>query len=578
MFHKRYLFLAVLLIASLMLAACPQPEPTSPDVPPAAQPGVPPGEAPAVTAPTGEVVQGGVFVEATSDDPSILNPIIASGTNSSDVFTKIYPSLIGQDPFTGEFIPTEVAESWEVSDDGLVWTFTLRDDVFWTDGEPVDSADFKFTFDAIASDLVESPRKYFMDNIASIEAPDPQTVVVTYSYIKCDSLGNLGQSMLPSHLYAEDFSDIMTSPENEAPSVSAGPMIFQNWVRDESVTTVRNPDYFKGAPNMEGWIYREIPDPGSRLAQLQTGAANALNLQPEQIAAAQFDPNSTIYFWEDDGYDYIALNLANPANPQPGVDADGNPIEQEPHPILGDKNVRQAIAYALDYDSIINQVYLGQGYRIAANVLPAIEWAYNNDLEPYPFDRERAVQLLEEAGWVDENGDGVRERDGVRLSLNLLTNAGNTTREDLGVLVDDLLGQIGFDINFSAIEFGSMLTEMDNQTFDMVIIGWTGLGADPNDDAFWSRQYDVPGSGFNFVSFSNDRVEELLAQGVSVPGCDPQERAAYYYEIQEIIHDELPYIFVRGRVSNYAYTNDWQGINPGPWSFYHNMEQWSRVP
>jgi peptide/nickel transport system substrate-binding protein len=578
MYHKRYLILAVLLIASLLLAACPQPEMVAPGAQPAAPQPAAPGDAPATTAPTGEVVQGGVFVEATSDDPSILNPIISSGTNSSDVHNKIYPALIGQDPFSGEFVPTEVAESWEVSDDGLVWTFNLRDDVFWSDGEVVDSADFKFTFDAIASDLVESPRKYFMDNIESIEAPDPQTVVVTYSSVKCDALGNLGQPMLPSHLYAEDFSDIMTSPENEAPTVSAGPVIFQNWSRDESVTTLANPDYFKGAPNMEGWIYREIPDPGSRLAQLQTGDANAISLQPEQIASAEMDPNSTIYFYEDDGYDYIALNLANPENPQPGLDEDGNVVEQDPHPILGDKNVRQAIAYALDYDSIINQVYLEQGYRIAANVLPAIEWAYNNDLEPYPYDPAMAEQLLDEAGWVDEDGDGVREKDGVPLALGLLTNAGNTTREDLGALVQDQLGQIGFDIAFEAIEFGSMLTEMDNQTFDMVIIGWTGLGADPNDDAFWARQYDVPGSGFNFVSYSNDRVEELLAQGVSVPGCDPQERAPYYHEIQEIIYDELPYIFVRGRISNYGYTNDWQGINPGPWSFYHNMEQWSRVP
>jgi peptide/nickel transport system substrate-binding protein len=210
-------------------------------------------------------------------------------------------------------------------------------------------------------------------------------------------------------------------------------------------------------------------------------------------------------------------------------------------------------------------------------VLPAIEWAHNDALEPYQYDPDRAIELLEEAGWMD-NGAGVRERDGQTLTLNLLTNAGNTTREDLGALAQDQLGNIGFEINFEAIEFGSMLTEMDNQTFDMVIIGWTGLGADPNDDAFWGRQYDVPGSGFNFVSFANDRVDELLRLGVSVPGCDPQERAPYYMEIQEIIHDEVPYVFVRGRIGNIGYTTNWQGIDPGPWEFYHNMEQWSLVP
>jgi peptide/nickel transport system substrate-binding protein len=188
-----------------------------------------------------------------------------------------------------------------------------------------------------------------------------------------------------------------------------------------------------------------------------------------------------------------------------------------------------------------------------------------------------AAQLLEEAGWVDSDGDGVREKDGVPLALTLITNAGNTTREDLGALTQDQLNSIGFDITFEAIEFGTLLEQLDNQLFDMIIIGWTGLGADPNDDAFWLRQYDEPGSGFNAVSFANDRIEELLAAGVSVPGCDPAERAPYYQEIQEIMHDEVPYIFVRGRISNYGYTNNWQGITPGPWSFYYNMEQWSRA-
>ena len=578
MFQRRTWLMAVLLVASLLLAACPQPEPIAPGSEPAAESGAQTGSGDAA-APAAETAAqpGGIFVEGTSDDPSILNPILASGTNSSDVNTKIFPALIGQDPFSGEFVPTELAESWEVSDDGLVWTFTLRDDVMWSDGEPVDAEDFKFTFDAIANDQVESPRKYFMDNIESIEAPDAQTVVITYNQIKCDSLGNLGQPLLPSHKFASDFSDIMTSPENESPSVSAGPVVFQQWTRDESVTAVANESYFKGAPFMEGWIYKEVPDAGARLAQLQTGEVNMVTLQPEQLAAVELDPNLSVYRYEDDGYDYIALNLANPDNPQPGLDEEGNPIEQDPHPVLGDKNVRQAMAYALDYDAIIDQVYLGQGYRMAANVLPAIEWAYNNDLEPYPYDPAMAQQLLEEAGWVDGDGDGVREKDGVPLELTLITNAGNTTREDLGALVQDQLNSIGFDITFEAIEFGTLLEQLDNQLFDMIIIGWTGLGADPNDDAFWLRQYDEPGSGFNAVSFANDRVEELLAAGVSVPGCDPAERAPYYQEIQEIMHDEVPYIFVRGRISNYGYTNNWQGVNPGPWSFYHNMEQWSRA-
>lgn len=518
--------------------------------------------------------QGGVFIEASLSDASLLNPIVYSDNASFDVIQHIFPALINQDPFTGEVIP-DLAESWEVSEDGLTWTFHLQEGITWSDGDPVDAADFKYSYEAIASDKVDSPRKYITDGIKSIETPDPQTVIVTFNEVRCDGLLNLGLGLLPSHLFAEDFSDVMTSPENEAPTVSAGALKFKSWTRDDNVALERNPDYYRGAPYIDGWIYKVVPDPGSRLGQLQSGEVDYIEAQPEQLTTIELDPNLNLYKFKDDGYSYIAMNMANPENPQPGQDEEGNLIEQEPHPILGDVRVRQAIAYSLDYNSIISKVYLGQGYRIAANVLPAIEWAYNNDIEPYDLDLEKAAQLLEEAGWVDSDGDGIREKDGKPLALNLETNAGNTVREDLGVLVQDQLKAVGFDVTFEAIEFGTLIEDLDNQTFDMIIIGWTGLGPDPNDDAFWHSQFDVPGSGFNAVSYQNPEVDKLLEQGVSIPGCSTEERAPIYKQIQEIIHEDVPYIFVSGTVGNIAYNRKWQGINPGPWTFYHNIEQFS---
>ncbi len=161
-----------------------------------------------------------------------------------------------------------------------------------------------------------------------------------------------------------------------------------------------------------------------------------------------------------------------------------------------------------------------------------------------------------------------------RLSLELLTNAGNKTREDLGALVQDQLNSVGFDIDFQAIDFGTMVDRMLGQTYDMVIIGWTGLGSDPNDDAFWASAYDTPGSGFNFVSYQNARIDELLNEGYTVPGCSPEDRAPYYKEIQQIIHDDIPYVFISGSVGNTGYNNRWGNIDPGPWSFYWNVHQW----
>lgn len=573
---KMISWLSPVVVGALILVGCVQPTPIDPST---------------VAAPTKEAAQeasggaaaapveaqaGGIWRRASIADAELLNPILSSETASAAVNGMIFPGLIGQDPFSGEFTPDgAMAESWEASEDGLTWTFKLRDGVTWSDGDPVDAADFKYTYDAIANDAIETPRKSVLEGIESIETPDPLTIVVKFSEVRCDGLRNLALGWLPSHLYAADFSDIMENDYNEAPPVSAGPFVFNTWTRDDNLTVTRNDSYWEGAPNMEGMIFKVVPDPGAQLAQLQAAEIDVMAVQPNQLATAQTIPDTKIFNAKTDGYSYIGLNLANPANPQPGQDENGNLIEQEPHPILSDLNVRKAIAHSLDYATIIDQVFLGQGYQIPANILPAVPWAYNDALQPYAYDLEMARQLLEEAGWVDSDGDGVREKDGNKLSLALVTNAGNTTREDLGALVQDQLTQVGFAIDFQAIDFGVMVEQMLGQTYDMVIIGWAGRGTDPNDDSFWHTKFDTPGSGFNFTSYHNPAIDELLQKGVTVPGCATEERAPTYKQIQEIIHADVPYVFISGNVGNTAYTNKWQGIEPGLWSFYYNVHQWS---
>ena len=232
---NRFHVISLLAIFVMLLAGCTQPIPMMPSDAPAAEAGGDMATGDDSEA-MGDAQPGGVWTRATTADASIMNPILSSDSVSSSVNTMIFPALIGQDPFTGELVPNgSISEGWTVSDDGLVWTFTLRDDVFWSDGEAVDSADFKFTYEAIASDNVESPRKPNVEKIASIETPDPQTVVVTFTEVKCDGLSDLGLGLLPSHLYADDFSDIMENEMNEVPAASAGPMVFQSWTRDDNI-------------------------------------------------------------------------------------------------------------------------------------------------------------------------------------------------------------------------------------------------------------------------------------------------------------------------------------------------------
>lgn len=573
---NRNLFHLAVVVAMLavIVAGCAQPQPIAPTQ------GSTSGESGAQSATsnneaTGEATRGGVFVEASIADAKMLNPILSSETASSAVSNMLFPSLVGGDPETGAVTPEgALAESWTVSDDGLVWTFKLRDGIKWSDGTPVTSADFKFTYDAIGSDLVETPRKAILDGIQSIEVPDPLTVVVTYADVRCDAIQNLGSGLLPSHLYSADFSDVMTNTLNTEPTVSAGPLLFKSWTRDDNVTMVRNEDYWEGAPYMDGRIIKVVPDTAAQLTQLENGEIDIMGLQPDQLTTAKGLDNVNIYNFKDDGYDFLGLNLADPNDPKAGQDENGKLVDQTPHPILGDKAVRQAIAHSLDYATIIDKVYLGQGYQLAANVLPAVDWAFDSSIQPYDYNLDSAKQLLEGAGWVDSNGDGVREKDGKPLELSLITNAGNTTREDLGALVQDQLKQVGIKVNFEAIDFGVVVDRLLGQTFDMVIIGWTGLGTDPNDDAFWATEYDTPGSGFNFVSYHSDKMDELLMQGKSVVGCKTEDRAPFYKQIQQMIHDDVPYVFISGGVGNTAYAKRWANLDPKPWSTYYNIHQW----
>ncbi len=583
MSRNRFHILALLVVVAMLFTACAQPVPVAPAAPAAPAAGEAAAPAEGAAAAAGEAQPGGVWSRVTTSDiAGSLSPILTDNTAASDVSYMLYEfGLLGQDPVSGELvcgIPGAMCESVEVSDDGLVFTYTLRQGLQWSDGEAIDAEDFLFTYNAIADPQVETARKYLWDGIATLEAPDPYTVVVTYSDLRCSALSNIGLGVVPSHLYAPDFSDVMTHSENEAPTVVNGPFNFQSHTVDDNAIIVRNEAYYQGAPNMDGMIYRVVPDAGSRLAQLQNGETDALRLQPNQISAVEGNANISVYEWDDDGYVYISLNRANPDNPQPGLDENGDVIPQDPHPILGDKNVRQAIAQAIDYDTVINDIYFGYGYRMTANVLPAIEWAYHNDLEPWQYNPEAAMAQLEEAGWVDSNGDGVREKDGVDMVLTLETNAGNTTRETLGAYVQDALGQIGIQVDFQAVDFGTLLEHNDNQTFDMIILGWTGTGSDPDDTALFGVDQDIPGSGFNSTSFFNEEYERLSDEGNAVVGCAPEDRAEYYKQIQEIFHDEVPYVVITGNVGLLGYNNRWEGLDPQPWAagdpLYWNTHEW----
>jgi len=522
---------------------------------------------------------GGVWTRAIAANPENFNPILAADSASVAVHAMLYPALVRQDPVTGQYgAANAMAERWERSPDGRVWTFYLRSGVTWSDGDPVDANDFKFTYDAIKRSEIDSPYQRLAAPIEAIELVNPLTARVTLTEPRCDLLSLLRVGWMPSHRYAADFSDVAENFSNQDPDISAGPFVFQSWIPGESVVLQRNNRYWQGAPLMERMIFRIVPSAEERLNLLLAGDLDESSVTPDQLSSLFDAPTIKVASASIDAYDFIAINLANPEAPQRGLTDDNAFRFQDPHPLLSDPIVREAMSHAIDYRGIVSAIYLGQAYPLAANVLPIVPWAFDASLEPKTYNPDLARSLLEDNGWIDTNRNGIREKDvrALRLTLNIPDNNPYYTR--IAETLEDQLNAIGFDITVQPLDVNTFTRQLLGQRFDLALSGWAGLGIDPDDSELWEAATDRPGSGFNFTSYQNARIETLLAQGITTPGCQPQDRAPFYREIQQILHDDLPYIFLAGIVQNTGYTTRWGGLEPGPWDFYHNVQAWYRFP
>jgi peptide/nickel transport system substrate-binding protein len=329
--------------------------------------------------------EGGIIIEPNlGGDIATLNPLLVNDQASQDVVNRMYPGLIGYDPATQIIQPNVVgslAESWEASEDGLTYTFHLRDDFTWTDGTPVTSADYKYGFDAIASGVVDTPLGYVLDVIESVEAPDPYTVVVNFHTADCTAINNVGfVPMVPAHTFTEmfgdDFSAMNDSDYNVAPTVTGKDFAFGEFRPGEQVSVIANqayPDSELGYVAPAGWIYKNVPDETLMLEQFLAGEVSYTEVTPARQAEFRQlseEQGFQIYEYPDTGFVFMGFNSADPANPQNGLDENGEAIDQGHHPIFGDVRVRQAIAMALDQQSILDGAANGEGALMATHANP----------------------------------------------------------------------------------------------------------------------------------------------------------------------------------------------------------------
>jgi peptide/nickel transport system substrate-binding protein len=495
---------------------------------------------------------GGTLVDAMSGEPSGLIAMMAGESSASAIASNIFNSLLKYDKnleLTGE-----LAQSWDVSSDQKTITFHLKSNLKWADGKPLTSEDVLFTWKTVTDDKTRSPYGADYKLVIKAEAPDSKTFKVSYAQPYAPALDSWsGLHILPKHLLKEQ--DINNTPFSRNP-VGSHYYQLDQWKKGESLSLKRNPNATQGQAKIDHLVSRIIPDRASQFLELMADNIDSMSLNSIQYARifpSRPDLNAKIAQYKELGnsYTYLGFNLK--------------------HKPFDDVRVRQAINYAIDKQEIIDGVLLGLGLPVASPYKPGTRWS-NPKLQPYPYNPQKAIALLKEAGFEDHDHDGILDRDAQPLSFEILTNQ-NKEREMSAVLVQRRLKEIGIDVKIRVVEWATFISRfIKTGDFNVVLLGW-GLGLEPDQFNIWHSSQQAPGQ-FNFIGYKNSKVDKLLEAGRLE--LNPDKRMKIYHEFAEILLEDSPIVYLSAGYSLQGVHKRIKGIDePAPAAgIGHNSYDW----
>lgn len=493
---------------------------------------------------------GDTLVEGSIGEATNLIPMLSSDSASHDIAGLIFNGLVKYDK--GVNLVGDLAESWEVSQGGLQFTFKLRRGVTWHDGHPFTARDVLFGFQTITNP--NTPTAYAEDfrQVKKAEALNDYTFRVTYDKPFAPALTSWGNLVvLPKHLL--EGKEIAKSELGRRP-VGTGPYRFREWISRDRVILEANPNYFEGRPYLDRYVVRVIPDLATMFLELKAGGLDLMGLTPIQYKRQTDDR----FFREDyrkyrylaNAYTYLGYNLLEPK--------------------FKDRRVRQALSYAIDKEEIIKVVMLGLGVPATGPYKPGL-WFYNPDVKKYPFDPAKALALLKEAGWEDRDGDGILDKGGEPFEFTVMTNEGNPVRQRTAVVIQERLKKIGIRMKIRVIEWSAFINDfIDKKDFEATILGWT-TGFEPDQFDIWHSS-KTGKKELNFISFKNPEVDELLEKGRRT--FDQEKRKAIYFRLQEILAEEQPYTFLYVPEALPIVHSRVYGIEPSPLGISYNLYRW----
>jgi len=519
-------FLLLLLLAIGFLSCTRRPESPAPA---GAEPGC--GQVdfrPAVNslpAPAGEKPEDGDWlIYRFEAEPATLNPLIATDNYEQIINSFMQETLLDQDIGTQEFKP-KLAERWEVSEDKLTFTFWLRHDVKWHDRVPLTAKDVVYSFQRILDPKVDAaPLRTYYTDCESVTALDDYTVQFRWKkpYFKALEFSG-GMYIVPKHIL-DNGADFNSHPFGRRP-IFTGPYRFKEWKTGQEIVIERNPDYWGTQPHLDRIVFKIIIDDTVALQVFKQGGIDFLERLTaiqwkEQTNSPSFLTHAHKLYYDYPYFNYIGWNLRQPP--------------------FDDRRVRLAMTLALNREAILKTVHSCMGSVISGNSYVKTPY-YDQTIKPWPYDPERAKQLLDQAGWSDHDQDGWRDRDGKPFRFEFLYSSGSTTAEMIATIFKEDLKKIGVDMTIRQLEWAVFLENIQEWKFDACTLAWA-LDANPDFYQLWdSSQADIKGSS-NHVGFKNAEVDKLIE--LNRREFDKPKRIEYARQVHRILHQEQPYTFL----------------------------------
>jgi len=492
----------------------------------------------------------------------IFNPLFADSTYDNFINSTLFTSMIEVNK-DGTY-KEGIAEKWEISPDNLVYTFTLRDGLKYSDNTPVTADDVAFSLTVLHDKSYDGPSDIIKDahikggkeykegkatSIEGIKVLDPRTIQVTTTEVNALAFSAIGSvGVLPKAIYGKDYKqgslgymrDLFTHP------VGNGPYKLEKFTPGQEAVLVANELFYQGKPKIEKLIYK-FTTSETNVQLLQAGETDMdfIDVNKDTIEQLKEFGFVDVNLFPANSYGYIAFN--------------------HKHDQFKDKRVRQALTYGLNRKEIVDAVY--QGYADVLNVPQSkVSWAFTDDVNKYDFDLEKAKQLLDEAGWK-VGGDGIREKDGKKFKITFTATTPNPVNDAIIPLAQASYKELGIEFVAEQMDFNAAVDKRKKGDFDMMFLAW-GLTPDPQS----GENVFKTGGSQNDVGYSNPKVDELFTKAGAM--VDTEKRKEVFKELYKELNEDLPYIFLYQRRDMWANNARLQGFDMSPYrNFTYSLPQ-----